>query len=83
MPLGDGTDATASRLLASCLFNATGPVPVVKFYDYATTLYKGDPIEVDNSDYELLFKFVENHGAIPVISKRQIMQMFTDAKSKG
>ncbi len=79
VPFALPENQTAGKVLSNMLFTSTQG-PVVKFYDWGTALHKGDPLVVDNADYDLLTRFIENHPGVPVISKKQMLDAFKKAK---
>lgn len=67
-------DSNAGKLLATCLVS----VPqgnIVKHFDWAMALHKGQPIDVDKADLEYLKKFVENNATLSILAKHQILEM--------
>lgn len=56
---------------------------VVKYYDWAVALHKGQPIEVDQADWETLRRFIENAPTITILGKRQMMDVMDKARESA
>lgn len=80
-PDGNAINGSPSlgRLLAAQLFGG-GKGPALKFYDWAMTLHKDQPIEVDQFDYELLCKFVEDSDTMTRLAKGRLLYTFKEAR---
>lgn len=65
---------TAGKVLSAALLSSSVG-PVVKFYDWGMTLHKGKTLTVDNADREMLVRFVETHPTLPIITKKQMLDL--------
>lgn len=73
--------SNAGEMLAMLLVNTPqGNIP--KHIDWALTLHKGQPIQVDNADLEYLRKFVENSNSLSILAKYQILEMLKPGSSE-
>jgi hypothetical protein len=59
---------------------ASNSQPVVKFFDWAVKLYRTGLIEIDNSDRELIKKFIEDSPRMTVLVKGQLLKEINDLK---
>lgn len=68
-----------NQALAIFLSGQVKEIPAIKAYDWATSLYKQGKIEIDNADYDLLMKVVEqsNFGNL---GKAQIINLMKASK---
>lgn len=69
----------AGKILSSLLVKATEVENPVKFFDWALTLYKKQPLELDKSDMDLLKKFVKGHKQMFVFAQAQILNKISEA----
>lgn len=73
-------DITAGKIVAAQLVN-TSQGSVVKHWDWALALHKGQPITVDNADLEYLRKFVENRDTLSILAKHRLLDMLKPGNS--
>lgn len=69
---------TCGKLLAQQLMMASKG-QVLKFYEWATAMHGGKQVEVDTTDYDVLYKFVED-CSLPVFTKQPILMAMRKAK---
>lgn len=55
----------------------------LKFYDWALKLNKGVDIDIDRADQELLKAFIRDHEGLPIITKAQMLEKFTEQKESA
>lgn len=75
----------AGKLLATLLVKSTDAENPVKFFDWALSLHRGEAIEVDKGDMEILKKFVKGHANLFALVKAQILEairVVLDSKEK-
>lgn len=77
---GDEEGAHAGKLIASLLSRATEAESPIKFFDWALKLYNKQDLQLDDSDFETLKKFVKSHKGLFAIAQAQILTYFTEAK---
>lgn len=64
-----------SKLLAKQLVG-TSEGDILKHYEWAIALNKGDIIDIDTSDQEYLKKFIKANQFMTILAKHQILQAF-------
>lgn len=79
-PLDQGT--TAGKLLASQLV-LSSKGDVLKYWDWAQALHNGKEVTVDESDYEKLVAFVNEHATMTILAKQQILAPMRAAKESS
>jgi hypothetical protein len=52
----------------------------MKFSDWAIKIFKNETIQVDDTDYEKILKFVETHPHLTATAKRQLIDHIKKAK---
>ena len=73
---------TVGKVLGNVLVNQPEG-NAVKFYEWAMSWHKGQIVEVDTSDWDLIYKFVENNKTLNVLAKYPILMALSDAKDKS
>jgi hypothetical protein len=71
-----------NTLLANTLLNASGKVPILKFFDWAKALSKAEVIDLDNADQKLLKDWIENHDGLTVLAKKRMLDVFDHSEMK-
>ena len=71
---------TLGQLLANQIGSAAELTPAIKWLDWAISLWKGEIITVDQTDYDLIVKAVEGFKTLTVISRGQILKALRDGK---
>lgn len=88
MDLSDGEDAIAgmkptteklSKTLGTML-KADPNGDALKFLGWAMDLYQKGRLEVDESDFKVLYEFVERNKQAWALVKGQLLRAFTEAK---
>ena len=72
----------AGKILSALLAKATEAENPVKFFDWALSLYKKQPLDLDKSDMELLKKFVKGHRQMFVFAQAQILNKICEASEE-
>lgn len=54
---------------------------ILRHFDWAQALYKGEAIEVSGSDFEYLRRFVETIQTLSILAKKRILDAMDEAKS--
>ncbi len=76
-----GKALTFGHLLAQTLVSSNGKGgDPIKFFDWALTLYKGDPIMVDASDLNTIKDFVTSVESLTVLAKAPILKKIAALK---
>lgn len=68
-------DANAGKAIASALAQESKG-DALKFWDWATKLYKGIELDLDASDAETLKNFVKNNESLTILLKGQVLPLF-------
>lgn len=80
-PLLDGGEPVMlNQLVANALARATENS--IKFFDWATKLYNGETIEVDNADRKTLEKFITNDGNMRNLAKGPALKILDNLKEE-
>lgn len=64
------------KILANTLVNQSKG-DVLKFWEWALSLNKGDIIDLDTSDQEVLKTFIKDTELLPVLTKAQLLGVFS------
>lgn len=64
----------AGKLIATSMVSDTKEPDAIKFYDWAFSLYRGDIINIDSSDFNKLRSFIVNHPHIFILVKGQVIK---------
>ena len=67
-------DANAGKLLANLLSSDNGKNPM-KFWTWAMAIFKGESIEVDGQDKDLLKTFITDSDKLTSLSKAQLLEV--------
>ena len=67
------TGETKGKVLANQLATSSEGDPI-KYYDWATALWAGEPISVDQSDLSKLIEFVKASPNLVVLSRAQLLK---------
>lgn len=73
-------NTTTGKLLATTLA-AAPKANALKFWSWALALHKGEVVEVDEADYDTLYKFVETHEGLTVLARAQILQAMRSSQA--
>lgn len=71
------------KLLSSMLAKATETENPVKFFDWALTLYKKQPLDIDKSDAELLKRFIKSHKGTIAMAQAQMLNRINQALNEA
>ena len=74
------SSGTLGQLLANQIGSSAELTPAIKWLDWAISLWKGEIITVDQTDYDLIVKTVEGFKTLTVISRGQILKALRDGK---
>lgn len=67
-------EAVSNRLVSVSRGNA------IKYLDWAIALHKGKKLELDQADYQELYKFVEDQPDLTILAKGQIIKLMLASK---
>lgn len=62
----------AGKLVANILVGGSKG-DILKYYDWAVALHKGNEITVDASDLKKIKEFIETHDGLTILAKAQIL----------
>lgn len=62
------------KVVAQTLVNSSSGDPL-KFWHWATKLYGGEGLDLDDSDKDLLKKFIKDSDVLTVLAKAQILKL--------
>ncbi len=65
------------------LANFTDTDDPLKFYQFATDIYKNRAVEIDKSDYDKIYAFYKGNKKLPPVIRGQIMQQMDSCKEKS
>jgi hypothetical protein len=68
-------DANAGKVLANALIQQTKG-DAIKIWEIALSLNKGDIVDLDSSDQELIKNFIKETDTLNVIAKGQLLPVF-------
>ena len=71
----------AGKLLANSLVQQTKG-DAIKYFEWALALNKGDILDLDTSDQEVLKNFIKDSEAIIILAKGPLLQVFTKVQDK-
>lgn len=74
----EGENNNCGKILASYL-QTLNKGNSMKLWDWAQTVWKKNPLEIDKTDSDVLKELVET-GELPVITKAQILEAISKAK---
>jgi hypothetical protein len=77
-----GDDNHAGKVLANAL-SLSNKGNAIKLYDWALKLFNKQTIEVDDTDFSVLFAFVETSEFMFVICKSQLLHSMNEEKEKA
>ena len=72
-------DMTLGKLVGNQLA-ASNKGDALKYYDWALSLYKGEDILVDKSDFKRIKEFVENSEQLTNLVKAQTIKVLDEAE---
>jgi len=72
---------TQGRVLALVLSEANVEAHIVKFWDWAKTLGKRLPLEIDNEDFENLKEWIRLSKQMPLMTKANLIGTMLEAKA--
>ena len=74
-------EANTGKILANtlCMLNKGNSV---KLYDWALKLWNGKPLEIDDTDANVLIEIIETSESLTILAKAQMKQYIEEAKPK-
>ena len=79
---GQQSQENLGKILADLLVSETKG-DVFKYYDWAKTLYQGEPVDLDRADQSTVKDFIKNSDKLIILAKAQMLQVFDDAEKKS
>lgn len=77
----DGEDFSETfALVLSKILMSSNKGDAIKLYDWAMNLHKDGSIEIDNSDKNILTKFIETTESISILIKGQLLKILGELK---
>lgn len=77
----DGSKVNAGKLLANSLVQQTKG-DAIKYFEWALALNKGDILDLDTSDQDVLKSFIKDSESIIILAKGPLLQVFTKVQDK-
>jgi hypothetical protein len=77
----DGSKVNAGKLLANSLVQQTKG-DAIKYFEWALALNKGETLDLDTSDQDVLKSFIKNSETIIILAKGPLLQVFTKVQDK-
>jgi hypothetical protein len=77
----DGSKVNAGKLLANSLVQQTKG-DAIKYFEWALALNKGEILDLDTSDQDVLKSFIKDSEAIIILAKGPLLQVFTKVQDK-
>lgn len=74
----EGDDNHCGRILANFL-QALNKGNSLKLWDWARTIWRKEPLEIDRVDADVLKELVETSEQLPVITKAQIIEVINNS----
>lgn len=68
-------NANAGKVLANALVTSTKG-DALKMWELAVTLNKGEIVDLDSSDQELIKNFIKDNESLNVLAKGQLLSVF-------
>lgn len=68
-------NANAGKLLAASLVQQSKG-DAIKFWEMALKLNKGEVVDLDSSDQQLLKTFIKDNESLTILAKGQMLQVF-------
>jgi hypothetical protein len=76
-----GDNGNAGKILANML-SQQNKGNSIKMYDWALKLWNGKPIEVDDSDFDVLIALIENSEFLTIMAKAPLIEYMKSVKKK-
>lgn len=70
---GVAVSTSLAKALGHTISNTSNLNPALKWYDWAMRLWRGEVLEVDEADYTLIIRMVEDSTTLTVLSKVQLL----------
>lgn len=77
----DGKEIPLGKILGNQLVAGTKG-DALKYYDWATKMYKGEEITVDKSDANKIKEFIQNSETITILAKAPLIDLINKAISE-
>lgn len=74
-------EANAGKILGNKLAGSSKG-DYLKYYDWGRKLHKGEPVIVDQSDFDNIKDFIKAHQELTALSKAQIMEYLNTLKDQ-
>ena len=75
----DGSNVILGKTIANALaMQSKGDI--LKFFGWAQKMYKGEAVEMDKSDLNILKGFIEEIQTLPIITKGQALEAIAEAE---
>lgn len=78
-PIGPVEQMIGKMLSSLIMAGPKGSAGIMKMYDWALSLHKGEPIVVDKTDAKAIREYVEQHEQLTILGKGQIMKIIDQA----
>lgn len=75
-------DGNAGKVLASHVASGNKGNSI-KLWDWALRMYNHQDIELDNTDFDVLYALISENETLNVMAKAQLLNYMNDAKKKS
>jgi hypothetical protein len=76
----NNTVVNAGKVLANALVSQPNG-DIVKYFDWAMSMFKGNDITVDSADKKKLKEFIETNNTITILLKKQLLDRLENGKA--
>lgn len=78
----EGDESHAGKILANAL-SMSNKGNAIKLYDWALKLFNKEGIEVDETDFQVLYAFIETTEFLTVLCKSQMLKGMNEDKERA
>jgi hypothetical protein len=75
-----GEPVKIGRVIADHIAGSMADRNVIKLYNWASAMAKGDPVKMDSEDFSSLKSFIELLPRCPTLIKAQALEILNEAK---
>lgn len=70
----NGKTVLLSKVLAPVMASQTEGVDVLKFYDWSRSIFKGETIDLDRTDLDIIKNFIKSNKQLSVLGKGRLLE---------
>jgi len=78
--LEDGVPLTLATLISNQLVVKSEGIEPLKAYEWAQKIYGGNELEIDSTDYDKLYLYIEKHEGLTNLAIAQLLIIMREAK---